>query len=144
MKGPGRKNHGTKKVLGLVMVVGIITAGTYAFTASNSVQANNAGDGAQPVSGYTVSNLDYNETVAPDTNPATIETVDFRLNGPADRVKVQLSTTAPKDSWYACTVDALDLLVAAPSTAWTCNVSGYLATDVTNFRVLAYEDENSL
>lgn len=141
MKRPGSRKHGTKKVLGLVMVVGVIAAGTYAFTNSNTVEASNAGNGASAVSGYTVTNIDYNELVGLDTDPTTIETVDFRLDGPADRVSIKLD---PADSWTSCTVDATDLLAIAPVTAWTCDVGGYSATDVTEFRVLAYDDQNTV
>ena len=151
MKRPGSKKHSTKKTLGLVLVVGILAASTYAFTAGNSVPANNAGDGAAPVSGFVVTNLDYNEDG--DADPSTIETVDFALDKDADRVQVQLNdgldanTTGPT-TWFDCAtnsaVDVLDPLTnAVLGTGWQCDVEGYDAKAVSNFRVVAYEDNNA-
>ena len=141
---PGRK-HRTSKTLGIVLVVGVIAAGTYAFTAGNTVPASRAGDGTGLVSGYTVGSLDYNETSATDTDPSTIESVDFTLTGDADRVKAQLVAGG---TWYACTKNALgtvlDASLAVISTSWECNTPGATATAVNQFRVLAYEDNNDV
>lgn len=146
MKRPGRKQHGTKKVLGLVMVVGIIAAGTYAFTAGNTVPDSNAGDGSAPagVTGYVVSSLDYNENA---TNPDQIDSVDFELDGDADRVRVQLVAGGP---WYDCALPTGGGTILDPITSeilgtqWECPTSGATAASVDQFRVLAYEDNNDV
>ena len=144
MKRPGSKKHGTKKFLGVIMAVGIIAAGTYAFTAGNTVPASNAGDGESVggVTGYTVSNLDYNENL---TNPDLIDSVDFMLSGSADRVRVQLEDAG---SWYSCvpdfTLDATGALLTGVLNSWECATTTPQATAaaVDQFRVLAYEDNN--
>ena len=147
MKRPGSKKHGTKKFLGVIMAVGVIAAGTYAFTAGNTVPASNAGDGesAGGVTGYAVSSLDYNENA---TNPDLIDSVDFILDKPADRVRVQLVDTG---AWYNCTsLAVLDAttgaLLSGILNGWECDTSAPQATAaaVDQFRVLAYEDNNDL
>lgn len=149
MKRPGGRKHGTKKMLGLVMVVGMIAAATYAFTASNTVPTSHAGDGASAVSGYTVANVDYNELEGTDTDPSTIESVSFTLSSAADRVKLQLSQTTGKDTWFTCTADSTlntidSVTLAITGYGYKCSTSGYAAVDVTNFRVVSYEDSQVL
>lgn len=144
MKRPGSKKRGTKKALGLVMAVGLLAAATYAFTNSNTVPASNAGDGESVggVTGYTVSDLDYNENA---TNPDQIDSVDFQLDGDADRVRVQL---VDGGTWYDCALPLgggtiLDGVTGALlGTEWKCNTPGATAVSVDQFRVLAYEDNN--
>ena len=48
-----------------------IAAGAYAFTASNTVPATNAGSGSGAITGYTVSNVAYTL----DSNPTLVDGV---------------------------------------------------------------------
>ena len=128
MKGPGKKSHGTKKVLGLVMVVGIIAAGTYAFTAANTFDPSNAGQAAETVSGYTFSGIQYTSST---TNPHKLESVTFDVSyasGLEPRVMkasfIDASdvpiTAATGQTWYTCAEDV------AVADRWTCSAG---ATD---------------
>ncbi|MFP5352722.1 MAG: hypothetical protein ACLGIB_09185 [Actinomycetota bacterium] len=147
MKGPGRKNHGTKKVLGLVMVVGVMAASTYAFTAANSVPATEAGDGAGAITGYQVSAIEY----LPDaTDPSKVDGVRFILDAAAETVRAQIdrdaSVTGSADSaWSSCTsvggTNVLDLLgntIVAPANTWQCTYNDYPAQHAGSLQVVAY------
>jgi archaellin len=74
----------------------LLAAGTYAFTASNTVPATNAGAGSQTISGYAVSNVAYTL----NSDPTKIDAVGFDLDKAAGTVKIQLVTAG---SWYSCT-----------------------------------------
>ena len=139
---PGRK-HRTSKTLGIVLVVGVIAAGTYAFTASNSVPATKAGDGAGAITGYTVSAIDYTEDA---TNPALIDSVKFQLSAAADTVKAQINrdTTvagSADSAWSTCTNiggGALDVANLLPDLLWECTFADYPAQQAGELQVVAY------
>jgi hypothetical protein len=82
-------------VLAAVAAV-MIAAGTYAFTASNTVPGTNAGSGSGAITGYTVSNIAYTL----NSDPTKIDAVTFTLNAAAGTVKAQLVSAG---SWYSCT-----------------------------------------
>jgi hypothetical protein len=88
------KRH--KKTFGLVaaIVVAAATFGAQAFTASNTVPATLAGNGAGAITGYAVSNVAYT------TTDDKITAVDFDLDADAADVKVQLLSTG--GTWYDC------------------------------------------
>jgi hypothetical protein len=93
-----------------------IVAGTYAFTAANTVPQSYAGDGSGTVSGYTVSSIHYNLNA---TNPANIDSVQFSVDvAPVagSTMRVQL---AGGGSWYSCT---------NAGTAVTCTTTAPQAT----------------
>lgn len=73
----------------------MIAAGTYAFTASNTVPGSNAGSGTGVISGYTVTNVAYTL----NSDPTKIDAVAFTLSAAAGTVKAQLVTAG---TWYAC------------------------------------------
>ncbi len=64
----------------VLVLAGAIVAGTYAFTAANTVPASHAGDGSGAVTGYTVTNVHYTL----NANPATIDSVAFTVDRDAD------------------------------------------------------------
>lgn len=128
---PGRKN-GTKKVLGLVMVVGMVSAGTFAFTNTNTVPISDAGQGANTISGYTVGAVTFAESA---TNPHKVASFSFTLaakDGGGDPTTVKASLTNAADdatgataqTWYTC---ALDGLTVAVTNDWICTTG---ATDL--------------
>lgn len=143
MKRPGSKKHGTKKVLGLVMVVGIIAAGTYAFTAANTVPATKAGDGAGAITGYTVSSIEYQPDSA---NPDLIDGVRFLLDTAAETVKAQINRDATvsgsaDSAWSSCTNvggAVLDPLGLLPDLLWECTYADYPAKHAGELQVVAY------
>lgn len=71
-------------------------AGIYAFTASNTVPATNAGSGSSAISGYTVSAVSYTL----NSDPTKLDAVAFTLDKAAGTVKVQVASGG---SWYSCT-----------------------------------------
>lgn len=89
-----RRGIRTIVLLGVVAVVG---AGTYAFTASNSVTAKAAGAGSAAISGYSVSNVAYALNAS---NPQNIDSVSFDISpATAATVKASLDGT----TWNSCT-----------------------------------------
>lgn len=102
----------------VLVLSGAIVAGTYAFTAANTVPASKAGDGTGTVTGYTVSAIHYNLNAA---NPANVDSVTFTLDTApvaGSTLRVQLAAAG---SWYTCTNAA---------TAVTCTTTAPQATVV--------------
>lgn len=67
-----------------------------AFAASNTVPGTNAGDGSGAISGYTVSNIQYNLNAG---DPGVIDSVTFDLNASANTVVIELDGAE-----YSCSV----------------------------------------
>jgi len=80
-----------------LVVAGVIGVGTYAYTASNSVPATQAGEGATAISGYTTSGVQYTLN---GTDPTKIDAVTFTISPTTGTVKAQLVSAG---SWYSCT-----------------------------------------
>lgn len=81
----------------LGIAVAAIAAG-FAFTASNTVPNASLGQGANVISGYTVSNVGYSLN---STTPSNVDSVSFTLSpATAGTVKIQLVSGG---SWYSCT-----------------------------------------
>ncbi len=49
-----KRRHRGRRLLGIMLLALLFTVAAYAFTASNTVPASNAGDGQAAISGYTV------------------------------------------------------------------------------------------
>lgn len=114
---PGRQ-HGTKKVLGIALVVGMISAGTFAFTNTNTVDESFAGQGTDVISGFIVSGVTYSASAS---NPHKMSSVSFSLDKAAKEVKVSLidaadnaTTGATGQTWYSCAKDA------TVANKWSC------------------------
>ena len=73
----GLSGLGVTRLLLVIAVVGAVTAGSYAFTASNNVTATPAGMGEGTVSGYTATSVVW--TLDP-ANQANLQKVAFTLN----------------------------------------------------------------
>jgi hypothetical protein len=81
----------------VLLVVLLAMIGTYAFTASNTVPATQAGSGSGAISGYTISNVAYTL----NANPNNIDAVTFTISpAAAGTVKIQLVSGG---TWYDCT-----------------------------------------
>ena len=96
------------RLLIAVVVALAVSAGAYAFTASNTVPATTAGSGLGTVSGYTVTNVHYTLNT---TTPANIDSLTFTVS-PVDpehrhrqgqSCQAALSTGGPTD--YTCTTN---------------------------------------
>jgi hypothetical protein len=79
----------------------------YAFTATNTVPATQAGDGSGAISGYTISNVQYQLEAA---NPANIDSVTFTTS--ANAGEVQAKVVASSTTYTDCT---------GGPTNWTCD-----------------------
>jgi hypothetical protein len=110
------------KVIVFVIISLAFASTAYAFAAANTVPSSYAGEGAGAVSGYTVSNLQYN--LNPGT-PSNIDSVQFTLNAAATSVQVRLVTTG---SYFACTNVGLN---------WTCLTPGVTVSASDEVRVVA-------
>jgi len=76
----------------------VLSVSGYAFTASNTVPNATLGQGANTISGYTVSSVAYNLNA---TNPSNLDSVSFTIApATATTVKVEL---AAGGTWYTCT-----------------------------------------
>ena len=87
------------RLLVVFAVAVVLGAGTYAFTASNTVPATNAGSGSGTISGYTITNVQYQLEAA---NPANIDSVTFTLNANASVAKAKV--VAASATYTDCTI----------------------------------------
>ena len=114
---------GLKSLIGTVAAVAVVAGGSYAFTASNTVPATQAGQGTGTVSGYTVTSVGYTLNAG---TPSNIDAVTFTISpATATTVKAQLVAAG---TWYSCTNTAGSVSCATTSpqmtvaTAATLNV----------------------
>jgi len=114
----------------LVLVIAAAAAlafAAYAFTASNTVPATQAGDGSGAITGYTVSNIAYQLEAL---NPANIDSVSFTLSAVAGTVHAKVA--AASLTFQAC--------VNTGGNNWSCNFAvnpTVLSAD--EFRVIAVQ-----
>ncbi len=131
------RRFGTRKLTGLatLAIAGVATASTYAFTATNTVSAHNAGVGVATVSPFTVTDQP-SYTFSPDGTG--VESVTFHLNQGADDVAVALTVGAPSAAadWKDCGK------IAASPYLVTCTWSSgsYPSSAFTKFNVAAVGD----
>jgi hypothetical protein len=88
-----------RQALLLSAVVAVaLSIGGYAFTASNTVPNATLGQGANTISGYTLTSVAYNLNAS---NPSNLDSVSFTISPTtATSVKAQLAAAG---SWYSCT-----------------------------------------
>ena len=127
MKRPGSKRYGTRKALGVILVVGLVAAGTYAFTATNTVDASNAGDGNAAISGYDVTNVTYTQN---PLDPTLLSTYSFTLSAAATSVDAKV--VAAQATYDTCVEGLLN--------TWTCTAPlGTTVESLDNLRVIAVQ-----
>ena len=113
--------HTYKLVLGLFAAV-IIASTTYAFASNNTLLPGTRGEGVGDTSGYAVTDIAFNL----NADPTRIDSVAFRLDGPAATVKIKLDDSS---TWYACSNVTGD--------NWICQTEGVSLESVTQTRVIA-------
>jgi hypothetical protein len=104
-----------RKTIGVVVLLAASAAafGAYAFTASNTVTAHQAGAGAAAITGYTVTNPQYTW----DATGTHVTGATFNLDGPASDVKVALTATPVVADWQDCSgTGALNLVTCTFAT----------------------------
>ena len=112
------------RLAAVAVLASVLVAGTYAYTAANTVPDSKAGDGSGTVTGYVVSAIHYNLNATTLTN---VDSVAFTLDSTPDAgstIKAQVNA-----NWYSCTNVAT--AVTCPTTSPQATV---LAT--TSLRVL--------
>ncbi|MHB8290255.1 MAG: hypothetical protein ACYDEY_13690 [Acidimicrobiales bacterium] len=98
----------------------LVSAGAYAFTASNTVATTTAGNGSNGISGYTVENVSYTLTGAINPGEPEIRKVSFTLvdpNGgtpPAGNVSALVTNSHGSADFDEC---------SEAGTTWTCKSS---------------------
>lgn len=113
-----------RRTLGVGLVATVLAAGAYAYTASNTVAASAAGDGAGVVSGYDVTNVQYTLDAA---DPTAIDAVSFDLDAAASVVKAD---TDNGSGYVDCTNTG--------GTSWSCDFpTNPAVAGVTSLAVIA-------
>lgn len=122
-----RRSFRRNRRLALTVILTLLFAtAAYAYTASNTVPASNAGDGSGAVSGYTVT-LGSPLYTLDASNPTLIKSVAFTLNTAASTVYVSVTGAAP---YQSCAI--------AGGTSVTCTfASEPTVTSATSLRVIA-------
>ncbi len=116
------------RILVALLCAGALGAGTYAYTASNTVDATQAGDGNAAITGYTVTDPTYTRDA---TDPTLLGSYSFDVNGPATRVDAKPVTA--QATYDSCTQVGV-------TTVWTCPAAaGTTMLSLDNLRVVASE-----
>jgi hypothetical protein len=94
------KHSRKRKTTGIIVFLAAAAAafGAYAFTATNTVQAVQAGAGSAGITGYDVTNPQFNY----DPTGLTVTSVTFNLDGAASDVKAALVDTPAAADWTDC------------------------------------------
>jgi hypothetical protein len=103
-----------------LVVAGVVGVGAYAYTASNSVPATQAGEGATAISGYTTSAVQYTLN---SSDPTKIDAVAFTISPTTGTVKAQLVSSG---SWYSCTNSSGSVSCATTSPQATVSTANQL------------------
>jgi hypothetical protein len=112
------------RITAVALMAGALVAGSYAFTAANTVPTSHAGDGSGTVSGYTVSSIHYNLNAS---SPQNVDSVTSSLDtAPVAGSTIKIVTSG---NTYSCT---------NVTTTVTCNTTSPQATvvNITTLRVI--------
>jgi hypothetical protein len=123
--GQARLGQGTR-VFAIGVAAAAMASGAYAYTSSNTVDASRAGDGNNTITGYDVTDVEYDLDA---TDPSELELVRFTLDEPARsvRAKVDADTT----DYSTCTETALS------SQVWECDLDGVTVLAADELTVIA-------
>ncbi len=111
----------SRPALLLVLSVALFAAvGIRAFTAANTVPVSDAGQGSGVVSGFTITNIDYNLNAA---TPSNVDTVTFTATAVSGSTNTSLTIRVLFDTgtaYYTCTRTG----GAAPAHTISCDTDG--------------------
>lgn len=113
----------SSRVLLVTLLLFVLAGSTYAFAATNTVDATFAGDGSGTISGYHVSGITYS------TAGGNITGVTFTLDYSASVVQASLNGGTLSDCVESSTV----------SNSWSCSLSGVSVADAASLRVVAVQ-----
>jgi hypothetical protein len=119
----------SSKLFIAMLIVVILATSAYAFAASNTVPASNAGEGQTAIGGYVVTpgTVTYTYSTA---NPSQISSVGFTIAPAAKKASVSLVVGG---TLQACTGTG-----GGPTwTAWTCAITGVSVLNADMLRVVA-------
>jgi hypothetical protein len=107
----------TKRTFAAVAVAALLGSATYALTASNTFASatNQAGQGAQTISGFAVSNVSYTLN---GSNPENYSAVEFDLDGAAGDVRAKVTAAGATYSTCANTL----------ANHWNCPITDSVAS----------------
>ena len=114
----------------LLLALALFSSAVYGFAAANTVADSGAGDGAEAISGYTISNIGY--TLDSD-DPPLLDSMTFDIK--ADTAGVDIGTIKVRldestSTWYSC---------SESDGVARCDLSGtdIKVVDADNLRVVA-------
>ena len=90
---------GRSRFLGALIVAAAMASGAYAFTATNTVPASNAGSGSGTISGYTVSAIAYQLNA---TTPSNVDSITFTLSANGATAKAKI--VSGSSTYTACSI----------------------------------------
>ena len=119
----------SSRVLLVTLLLFVLAGATYAFAATNTVPTTYAGDGEGGISGYTVSEIEY------ETYDGDITGVSFSLNASANVVQAAVGETIP------VTTTLVDC--DGSGTSWSCDFSANPVSvfDAAGLRVVAVQQD---
>jgi hypothetical protein len=126
-KKKGKNNMFKKGRIAAIIVIALLASiTTYAFAATNTVPASNAGDGSASISGYTIGSVVY--TLSNDSITSVSFTASPISGGSAaTKASIQLISGG---SWFTCNL---------ASGTFTCAVTGVTALAASTLRVVAVQ-----
>jgi hypothetical protein len=83
----------------LVALLGVVLIATLSNTASTAPSPGRHGEGAARISGYTISDVDYQFS---DSDPTRIQSVSFTIQ-PAIAKRLRIRLVSTSDTWHECT-----------------------------------------
>lgn len=101
----------------------IVSSVTYVFASSNTMYPDPAGGGTGDISGYVVSNVEYNL----GNDPTMFKSVSFSLSAPATRVNIRLTDT--QTDWSEC--------INLGGNDWICDAKSMPVASANQLRVSA-------
>ncbi|MBC8503859.1 MAG: hypothetical protein ISR58_17345 [Anaerolineales bacterium] len=116
--------------LALLFSALVMAAVTYGFAASNTVPAHKAGDGLGAVTGFTVSNIEYDLNA---TTPSNVDAVEFDLDVAATDVLIETGGQIFSFDNGDCSFSG------TPAVHVTCDTSGsgLTVTAIASLRVIS-------
>lgn len=89
-----------RTIASAAVVAGAVGVAGFAFTASNTVPATKAGDGAGAITGFVASSVHYTLNT---TNPRNMDAVAFTLDSAPIAGSTIRAQVDDGGTWYACT-----------------------------------------
>jgi hypothetical protein len=111
------------KAFALTLIFAVFSTVTYAFASSSTGNSKPAGQGAEAISGYAVSNISYKQ----GDDLSKIASVSLSLDAPASKVQIKL--TRDQANWYDC--------VNVSGNNWSCNTDNSSILSANELQVVA-------